>query len=43
VNTLTDSIPALGRRDYEVRDASAPMQVCSPRRLETNAKPSRVP
>jgi len=26
VNTLTDNIPALGRRDYEVRDASAPIQ-----------------
>jgi hypothetical protein len=25
-NTLTDSIPALGRRDYEVSDASAPIQ-----------------
>jgi hypothetical protein len=26
VNTLTDSVPALGRRDYEVSDAGAPVQ-----------------
>jgi hypothetical protein len=26
VNTLTDSVPALGRRDYEARDAGAPIQ-----------------
>ncbi len=26
VKTLTDSVPALGRRDYEARDASAPIQ-----------------
>jgi hypothetical protein len=25
-NTLTDSVPALGRRDYEVSDAGAPVQ-----------------
>ncbi len=25
-NTLTDSVPALGRRDYEASDASAPIQ-----------------
>ena len=26
MNTLTDSVPALGRRDYEFSDASAPIQ-----------------